>query len=142
MAERVAITRYDEASGEVISKTDKPVYDKKHWPGYWWRMELATAALILDNEMTFTDVKVFLAIIELLKENNLAEVNQTRMARRLKTSRTAVCRSIAHLIGFGFVEKVEDGVYRVDVNLGWNGGEIERWNEKKVKTDRALKALR
>lgn len=106
-------------------------------------MELATAELILDNELTFTDVKVFMALVEKLEENNLAIVAQTTIAKRLKTSRSAVSRSIARLVQLGFVEKIESNVYRIDVELGWNGNEIARWEEKRAKTERRkLKALK
>lgn len=142
MALRERRTRYDDETGERFADTDRPAYDRKHWPGYWWRMELATAGLILDNEMTFTDVKVFMALVEKLGENNLAIVAQTTIAKRLKTSRSAVSRSVAHLVQLGFVEKVESNVYKLDVELGWNGGEVARWEEKKTKAERSkLKAV-
>lgn len=141
MALRERRTRYDDETGEKFAENDRPAYDRKHWPGNWWRMELATAALILDNEMTFTDVKVFFALVEKLGENNLAVVAQTTIAKRLKTSRSAVSRSVAHLVQLGFVEKIESNVYKIDVELGWNGSEVERWNEKKAKKQRGLKAL-
>lgn len=143
MAIRERRIRYDDESGEKFAVHDRPAYDRKHWPGTWWRMELATAELILDNELTFTDVKVFMALVEKLEENNLAIVAQTTIAKRLKTSRSAVSRSIARLVQLGFVEKIESNVYRIDVELGWNGNEIARWEEKRAKTERRkLKALK
>lgn len=101
-------------------------------------MELATASLIIDQSdrateaekrLTLADLRVWCALLERLEETNRIVVSQKTVAKRLGMTPQAVSRSIRKLIELGWVHRVELNVWRLDVDLGWNGKEIDRWQE-------------
>lgn len=118
----------DPTTGEVTEENKGRFVWQNQYPkrrGEWFEVLQHDWDSVLMRDWTLTDLRVLLACMRFMENNNELTVKQSTIAEYLQLSRPAVSKSIQALISAGYLDRVERIGYSpkllVSVHCGWRG---------------------